>query len=103
MMEWLSTLLFSYPKVVRAVGKGLMSFAILFGVFSLNIHRILGRLDRRLSRLGADGPQSLSEMYPTLPTWFIPETVFGFSLMAFLFIVGAALAYAGKQAARAMR
>ena len=103
MMEWLSTILFSYPKAVRTVGKGLMSFAISLGGFGWYMHRILGRLDRRLSRLGAEGPQSLSEMYPTLPTWFIPETAFGFSLMVFLFVVGAALVYAGKQAARAMR
>lgn len=43
---------------------------------------------------------SLSEIYPTLPLWWLPETPFGFIGAGLLIVTGACLAMYGKQVDR---
>lgn len=41
--------------------------------------------------------KTLAEIYPTLPTWWVPESLLGFMLALVLIVLGIAVAMTGKQ------
>lgn len=102
-MEWLWMTVLRFPEAVRFLGHAAMTAAFALGMLGWRAHKILGLLDRRLVRVGMEGPQSLAEMYPTLPTWWIPESAVGYTLVWLLFVVGALMAWSGKRALKMLR
>lgn len=102
-MEWFWMTVLRFPDAVRFLGHAAMTTAFALGMIGWRAHKILGLLDRRLARAGMERPQSLAEIYPTLPTWWIPESVVGNTFVWFLFVVGALMAWAGKRALKMLR
>lgn len=88
MAEWLFGLMLMNPRAFRAVGRGLLNLGGFLLLFGWQGHRVLALIDRRLGRVGQDAPDSLAQLYPTLPTWWIPETWIGYSLAVLLIVVG---------------
>jgi hypothetical protein len=67
-----------------------------------------GRIFTRLGRLSArapvlETPRALAELYPTLPTWWIPETALGIAAAFLLVIIGAVIAHSAKKIERLLR
>jgi hypothetical protein len=96
MVEWFWMTVFYSPSGTRVLGRGIATIG--FGLICMGWrgHRILGLFERRLGKLGLETPGSLGELYPKLPTWWIPETAFGFTLAASIMILGFMLARAGR-------
>jgi hypothetical protein len=97
MADWLLGLILAEPKFFRSIGRGLAgagAWLMAIGLFAHNILDILGRLQ---GRVGLRGPGSLAEMYPTLPTWWVPETWLGYTFAVVLVVAGFALARLAKQ------
>lgn len=103
MIEWLWMQALRSPQLTSLLGQAFMGGSFAIGVFGWRAHKILGLLDRRLSRVGIEAPQSLAEMYPNLPTWWIPESPVGFALVFLVFLIGALTVWLGKMAAKQMR
>jgi hypothetical protein len=103
MIEWLWMQALRSPQATSLVGQAFMGGAFAIGVLGWRAHKILGLLDRRLSRVGMEAPQSLAEMYPNLPTWWIPESLTGFTLVFLVFLIGALMVWLGKVASNQMR
>lgn len=103
MVECLWMQVLRFPQVTSLLGQAFMGGSFVIGMFGWRAHKILGLLDRRLNRVGFEAPQSLAEMYPNLPTWWIPESPVGFTLVFFAFLTGALMAWSGKTAANQMR
>lgn len=100
MAEWLLGVILAEPKLFRSIGRGLAgagAWMIAIGLFAHNILDVLGRLQ---GRVGLRGPASLAEMYPTLPTWWIPETWLGYTLAVSLMVAGIALARLARRLER---
>lgn len=85
------------PSCFRVAGRlvAMMSFTII--LLGWRGHRVLAALGSRLAGIGVHGPQTIGELYPTLPTWWIPESAQGFGLYLFMMFAGLALAYYVKQ------
>ena len=103
MGEWTWMLIVRFPEAARLAGHGLMGAAIFLGIVGWRVHKIIGLLERKLGRVNVPGPESLAAMYPSLPTWWIPESALGFLFVALLFLFGAVLAWAAKTALRLTR
>lgn len=103
MIEWLWMQILRFPEAVRFVGHALMGASFTMALFGWRAHKILGLLDRRFGRVGLEAPQSLAEMYPGLPTWWIPESPIGFTLVCFMFFIGTLTAWLGKTALKQTR
>ncbi|WP_421955257.1 hypothetical protein [Polaromonas sp.] len=103
MIEWLWIRILRFPDATRLLGHALMGASFILGMFGWRAHKILGLLDRRLGRVGLEAPQSLAEMYPDLPTWWIPESPIGFTLVCLVFFIGALTAWLGKTAFKQIR
>lgn len=103
MAEWFWTLVFYSPSGTRALGRALATGG--FGLICMGWrgHRLLGLFDRRFGNWGIETPATLAELYPTLPTWWIPETAFGFTLAGSVMILGFGLARAGRFAQKISR
>lgn len=41
--------------------------------------------------------KALADIYPSLPTWWIPESLFGFAISLLLIVVGLVIALVGKK------
>jgi hypothetical protein len=102
MAEWFWTLVFYSPRGTRAFGRAIATVG--FGLICMGWrgHRLLSLFDRRYG-WGIETPGTLAELYPTLPTWWIPETAFGFGVAASVMILGFGLARAGRFAQRISR
>ena len=46
---------------------------------------------------------SISQLYPSLPTWWIPESAISFILLIAAFVLGIRLTLAGKKLDRFMK
>lgn len=100
MFEWTWTVILRFPGTARFLGQGLIGAALVLTLIGWRGHKMLRLLDRKLERVNLAGPESLSAMYPTLPTWWIPETTLGFTLVALLLILGVSMTWAAKTAQR---
>ena len=68
---------------------------------------LLGRIGTTaITTLGSHGnavaEKTLAEIYPTLPTWWIPETLGGGLLAMVIFVIGAWIILVGKKFKRFM-
>lgn len=48
-------------------------------------------------------PLMLADMYPTIPTWWVPETGWGYTFAAFLICTGLGVVFVGRKFDRALR
>lgn len=92
MYENLLIWLFSPPKRATDIGKGLFSAGSLLLVTGL-IARLGPVALNAISRMQGKGasPPTLAELYPQLPTWFIPEGWLGYSVAVLLIVTGLVL------------
>lgn len=103
MIEWLWMQILRSPQMARFLGRAIMGASFAIGLFGWRAHKVLGLLDRRLGRVSLEAPKSLAQMYPDLPTWWIPESPLGLTLVCLMFFIGALIAWMGKTALRQMR
>lgn len=96
MIEWIYAQIIRDPVAVRWVGRLLISIGGGLVILGLRAEWLLSKVMRRFARVNLEGPQTLAEMYPTLWTWWIPETVFGYQVAVFLLVVGLALTQLAK-------
>jgi hypothetical protein len=98
-MQWIV----QNPKLARMVGQGIFSvggFIMLCGLMgraamlAINQTRSLGKLPPY---------NGLSEAYPTLPLWWVPEHFLGYTLAAALAIGGLYVALTAKSLLKSMR
>lgn len=96
MIEWIYAQIITHPAAVRWVGRLLFSIGGGLVILGLRAEWLISKVMRRFARANLEGPQTLAEMYPTLWTWWIPETVFGYQVAVFLLVVGLALTQLAK-------
>ena len=87
-----------HPRHAVVVGKALLlagGILVLAAVFAR-----IGLANLNAERAGAKLPpvRRLAEAFPQYPTWFVPETVTGFGIAAFLVVAGVTLAVLGEKA-----
>ncbi|MDO8932348.1 MAG: hypothetical protein Q7U97_08150 [Rhodocyclaceae bacterium] len=91
------------PKRLIKLGQFLLAFGasvLLVGLFGQVATTAIGALEKLGSRTA--GAKMLSDLYPSLPTWWIPESIGGAIIPAILVVLGLWLIQAGKQFVRAM-
>jgi hypothetical protein len=92
----LHTAIAKSPLHYAFVGRAMFSVGALLIIFGL-----IGRVAKLAISAAARGkvqvPQTLREMYPTLPTWWIPESIAAFVFAAVVCVAGIALAVAAKR------
>lgn len=89
-----SQFLLSHPHRVTAVGRVLYRFAAL-QVLAGVVAQILTSAMRRAQPHGGD--RWIADVWPGLPTWWIPETVLGMVGVTSIAILGLAVAYGGRR------
>lgn len=103
MAEWFLRLILTNPSLFKGIGNAMMSLGGFLILFGWRGHRVLEVIDRRLARVALEGPTTLAELYPTLPTWWIPETSIGFVAAFLVALLGGLLAWYSKQLERLTR
>lgn len=103
MYEWLITWFLSRPTRIVHVGNSLSRA----GMF-LIVAGLLGRVatigvsaTKSMSRIET-GVLLLSDLYPTVPTWWIPESIIGYGLSIILVIAGLIVVQTGREMTRAL-
>ena len=101
MYEALIDYFLNKPTRLASLGRAL------FGSFStLIIVGLYGRLATAgvSMILGLDNSKvayrTLGDVYPSLPTWFVPETAFGFTLCTLVTVIGVYVSFAGRKLER---
>jgi hypothetical protein len=89
-IEWISAGIVRNPGAVRWAGRILTGIGGGFVILGLRADWLLSKLTHRAA-VKLEGPQTLAETSPTLSTWWIPETVFGYQLAVFCLLVGLAM------------
>lgn len=103
-MEWLTMLMLEKPKTVRWWGKllfnagGLATIVGVWGVLALRAIAMPAKLG-----VSSAVTRRLADAYPTLPTWWIPESVAGFAMSIGLAALGVWLVMATKHLNRTFR
>ncbi|MBT2304547.1 hypothetical protein J7E70_29400 [Variovorax paradoxus] len=75
----------AFLLVLGAIGNvmtGVSAFALSFGKQVVN-------------------PQTLADLYPSIPTWFVPESIIGCAPAALLMVIGFSIASLGQRLKRA--
>ena len=89
--------LMSQPHRLTLIGRALYKFAAFQVVAGLVAQTITSAM-RQLQPHGSY--RWLSDVWPALPTWWIPETVLGMIAVTSLAAVGLVIAYEGRQVER---
>ena len=89
--------LMSQPHRLTLIGRALYKFAA-FQVGAGLLAQMVTSAMRQAHLHGSD--RWLSDVWPGLPTWWIPETVLGMIAVTSLAAVGLAIAYEGRQVER---
>jgi hypothetical protein len=87
-MEWLKIQIFKAPKAAHLVGRGFFSlggFLLIAGLIG-QAGMLAINATRKLSKLGPLA--GLTEAYPTLPLWWVPEGPIGYAAAAALAAAG---------------
>ncbi len=96
MIDWLFGLILKNPTAVRWVGRMLFSIGGVLVLCGLRADWLLSKVARRMARANVEGPQTLADMFPTLWTWWIPETLLGYQIAAFCLVAGFTMAQLAK-------
>lgn len=88
------------PRRLITTGRGLSSCGMILLVIGLagQVALRAGSIAQSMAKLQTS--TKLSEIYPTLPTWFVPEGVLGFGFALFLVACGFWLQTVGKKYSR---
>ena len=105
LLEGLHHYFWSKPKRLIALGRAVRSLA--FGWTAVGLYANVGVQAVSIVSATAQGvsaPQvTISRLYPSLPTWWIPESFFSFILLIAAFGLGFWLTIAGKKLDRFMK
>jgi hypothetical protein len=98
-MRWI----FENPKLARMVGQGLFSVGGFIFVCGL-IGRAAMLVINQTRSLGKMPPYNgLSEAYPTLPLWWIPERFLGYVVAGVVAVGGLYIALTARSVLKTMR
>lgn len=103
-MEWLTMLMLEKPRAMSAFGKFLFNaggLATVLGIWGVLALRAIA-LPAKLGAPSA-AKQSLSDAYPSYPTWWVPESAIGFVLSVGIAALGVWLVMATKHLNRTFR
>lgn len=92
-----------HPSLFKYAGQALFSvggFLVVAGVIG---RAALAALGVARARAKLPPAESLSAIYPTLPTWWVPESLIGFLFALAVAIAGAWLALTAKRVATGRR
>ena len=103
MIDHLLLLILRCPACVRAAGKLIATAAFTAIMSGWRGHRVLAILDHRLARAGTEGAQSLAELYPSLPTWWIPESAGGYTFYLLAMAAGLGVSMAANRIESTLR
>lgn len=97
MMEDIFGWFYFKPSRILELGK-----AILYFGFGLLISGFIGMVGVAIDRMpwvhaSVGSLKELAEIYPDFPTWWIPESLFGFGFAVALIVIGFILAIRGKK------
>lgn len=92
------TRLINAGKGLFLTGSGLVLAGLIFRVGPIAINSVT-----RLTGRATTEPQMLADMYPTIPTWWVPETGLGYTFAAVLICVGLGVVFVGSKFDRALR
>lgn len=99
-MEAIYEWLLERPQWLIDGGRGLClaGFVLLFaGLWSQMVTTAVSAVSSLTPGTMAQPTKTLSEIYPALPTWWIPESLLGTLLALALIILGIIVAMTGKQ------
>ncbi len=98
MFERLQVYFYSEPGRVSGLGKAVLNIAFfffcagLFGWLAVTVEEVvLGMASH------SQGRKPLADLYPSLPTWWVPETWFGLFVVAILMVSGVWLILTGRK------
>ncbi len=103
MYEWLISWFLSRPTRIIHVGSALFRT----GMF-LTVAGLLGRVATigvsaiKSIGKGETSVLSLSDIYPTVPTWWIPESIVGYIFSILLVAMGLIVVQTGREIVRAL-
>lgn len=100
-MEDVYAWLISRPVIIIKTGACLLSagfFFLIVGLFNLLMKVALSPF----GSLPAGQESGLVAIFPSIPTWWIPEAAFGFGLALILIVMGYLLVHEGKKLKRVM-
>ena len=105
LLEGLHHYFWSKPKRLIALGGAVRNIA--FGWLAVGLYANFGVKAASIVSATARGvstsPMSISQLYPSLPTWWIPESAISFILLIAAFGLGIRLTLAGKKLDRFMK
>ena len=105
LFESLQHYFWSKPKRLISLGSAIGNIAFVWLVVGLYANVGVQAVSiASAAAQGASAPQTtISQIYPSLPTWWIPESPISFALLIALFALGVWLALAGKKLDRFMK
>lgn len=105
LFESLHHYFWSKPKRLVALGDAVRNIA--FGWLAVGLYANVGVQAASIVSTTARGVSTsqatISQLYPSLPTWWIPESAISFILLIAAFGLGVGLALAGKKLDRFMK
>lgn len=104
MYEILIEIFIDRPGRLSAIGRTLFQMCAMIVLVSLGL-RIAGTGMSAIQRMSGAVPRdtSLAVLYPSLPTWWIPESIFGYVACLLFALLGLMLVQMGRDIDRAIR
>lgn len=103
MTERLLLLFVAHPAAFRFACSLLASVAFSVLALGWRMHYVLAALEYQLGRAGVEAPRSLAALYPSLPTWWIPESAEGFTCYVALVFAGFGVSLYARRVERLLR
>ena len=102
MFERIYEYFLSEPRRLIGLGNNLVrtgGFLLVLGAIG---HAATGAISVALSfGKQTSNPQTLADLYPSIPTWFVPESIIGCVPAVLLIVIGFSIASFGKRLKRA--
>lgn len=99
-MEFFCTWFLEKPQRLISVGRSLCMLGIvllLAGLLGYVLTTTISSIFSLAANAQSQPVKTLAEMYPSLPTWWIPESVPSFIFAIMLMAVGVAIVFAGEK------
>lgn len=88
------------PQRLIDLGRGMFTAGAIFliaGLWGIMATRSISIFALLAPSAQSQAVKTLADLYPALPTWWIPESAFGFIIVIILAVLGFFAAIAGKQ------
>lgn len=103
MYEWFINWLLSRPTRIVHVGSSLFRAGMFLIIAGLLGHvATIGVSAIKSMNKGKTSVLSLSDLYPAVPTWWIPESVVGYGMSIILVAMGLIVVQTGRELVRAI-